>query len=57
MGLTVCHFLPSTTTRTDTLWNATVVKLDQGKNGMDLVLKEVAIMTRGEWEMAVEEGA
>lgn len=43
--------------RTDMLLNAIVVKLDQGKNGMDLVLKEVGIMTQGEWEMAVEEVA
>lgn len=39
------------------LLNAIVVKLDQEKNGMDLVLKEVGIMTQGEWEMAVEEVA
>lgn len=37
--------------------SAIVVKLDQGKNGMDLVLKEVGITTQGEWEMAVEEVA
>ena len=51
------NFLASTITRTDMLLNAIVVKLDQGKNGMDLVLKEVGIMTQGEWEMAVEEVA
>ncbi|XP_039346090.1 SAFB-like transcription modulator isoform X4 [Mauremys reevesii] len=39
----------------DMLLNAIVVKLDQEKNGMDLVLKEVGIMMQGEWEMAVEE--
>lgn len=39
------------------LSNATVVKLDQEKNGMDLVLKEAGIMTQGEWETAVEEVA
>lgn len=43
--------------KTDMLLNGTVVKLDQGKNGMDLVLKEVGIMMQGEWEMAVEEVA
>ncbi|OXB60157.1 hypothetical protein ASZ78_013032 [Callipepla squamata] len=47
----------STITKTDTLLNGTVVKLDQGKNGMDLVLKEAGITTRGEWEMAAEEVA
>lgn len=53
----IIHFLASTIMRTDMLLNAIVVKLDQGKNGMDLVLKEVGIMTQGEWEMAVEEVA
>lgn len=43
--------------KTDMLLNGTVVKLDQGKSGMDLVLKEVGIMMQGEWEMAVEEVA
>jgi len=37
--------------------NAIAVKLDQEKNGMDLVLKEVGTMTQGEWETAVEEVA
>lgn len=49
---------PSIILKNDMWWNVMDgTQVDQGKNGMPHLLKGLAIMTQGEWVMAVLEQA